>query len=514
MSDHPRIDQLPLTMEGVPVREPIREIFCNSENGTPDNISRAGCLALAMKSNQIGGTDKGHVVWNAWRQEFRTTHFYDSVGRSKFRNCVDFSSQNFEEKLNNLRGFNFGDGALFNQSRWRPLTSFDNAVWGKHSQFSGAIWGDSCRFQGARWGDHCLLIAAKWGKNADFSQARWGTFCNFNVAQWGEFSNFSNAFFEPHIDMSNCSWGHDVQFCYTRFNGDIRFTGSTFNGLARFLSSKDAGSFYSIDFNGCEFKGEVDFGQRKFLGKTNFGLTRPEWKKATVEFDEQGLMVCRNDNFPCFKETGFGNKPVVFAKPPLFHGCELHQDTSFEGAVFPKATGSEEAARAYRTLKLAFSEQQSVREEQRFFKLEMQEEEKGHYVKAKQALSGLKLTVFLREGVAWLLYFFYSLLAAYGFSVVRPFALLMTAWLGFAWLYGSYSDIQPCFSWQSNCTFQSEWLNYSLQQALPLPGFDNQDSQDSEPYKVPLWCLALFKIISLTALFLMGLGIRNLFKLK
>ena len=40
--DHPDIEKLPLEIDGIPVRETIREIFRNPDNGRPDNISKAG----------------------------------------------------------------------------------------------------------------------------------------------------------------------------------------------------------------------------------------------------------------------------------------------------------------------------------------------------------------------------------------------------------------------------------------------------------------------------------------
>lgn len=73
MSAHPDIDKLPLETDGIRVRETIREIFRNPENGAPDNISKAGCLALAIKSNEVGreaGDGKTHVLWNAWCERF------------------------------------------------------------------------------------------------------------------------------------------------------------------------------------------------------------------------------------------------------------------------------------------------------------------------------------------------------------------------------------------------------------------------------------------------------------
>lgn len=129
----------------------------------------------------------------------------------------------------------------------------------------------------------------------------------------------------------------------------------------------------------------------------------------------------------------------------------------------------------------------------------------------------------LREtGFKYVLFKAYKFCSDYGFSVVRPFTLFIAAWLGFAWIYGFYSGVAPCYSWQSYCTFQSEWLNYSLQQALPLPGLDKLVEEASEvfPPSGAWWGLALsvlvvfHKTISLAMLFLVGLAIRNLFKLK
>ena len=52
MSDHPNIEDLPDLLEGIPVREAIRQLFRDPANGMPDNISKAGCLALAHQGLQ------------------------------------------------------------------------------------------------------------------------------------------------------------------------------------------------------------------------------------------------------------------------------------------------------------------------------------------------------------------------------------------------------------------------------------------------------------------------------
>ena len=522
VQDHPDIEKLPLEIDGIRVRETIREIFRNPDNGTPDNISKAGCLALAKQ---------GAIVWNAWRAVFPVISVLKATFPPQYRNRADFSSQNFHGILSDLRNFNFGNGANFNQSIWGTLTKFEGAIWGGDSSFFSAVWSDHCNFERAQWGEFCRFDGALWGETAKFSSAKWGNFCMFNEARWGAFASFAHANLGGWLDFKNCVFEHCAMFDFSCFGKDIRFTGTIFEGLVRFSSSHDADTFPSIDFSGCEFKNEADFGGRKFCGKTNFGLTHESNKKRSLLRDEKGLIVYREDNeFPRFYETDFDRRPVIFHKQPNFHGCEIHQDTSFEGAKFPEPTGTEEAARAYRTLKLAFSKQQAVREEQRFFRLEMAEETMGYRNKAKQALQEFKLLTglregftwilckayaVLREGFTWILYKAYSVLSDYGFSVARPLVLMVAAWLVFATIYGHSSGQEVCWVWYAGCELRGDWLGYSLRQALPIFGFDKPEHTTSLAMKdVAVGWLFLHKTISLAALFLIGLALRNLFKLK
>ncbi len=247
-----------------------------------------------------------------------------------------------------------------------------------------------------------------------------------------------------------------------------------------------------MHFSGAKFLGEFDFSNRQFKSKTRFSMLPDHFKTGILKIGDADI--------------------VVFEKPPIFHGCEIHQDISFEGARFPPATGSEEAACAYRTLKLAFSKQQAIREEQRFFRLEMEEEKEGHRVKGREAAKRFHLFVAFREYGTWFLYWLYKQMSDYGFSMVRPLLMLVLLWLLFAQFYGTYTGIKVCFDvWTDHCKVQTDWLNYSLQQALPLPGFDKlKQSIDG----VSIAWVAVQKTLSLAAIFLIGLALRNLFKLK
>jgi hypothetical protein len=61
---------------------------------------------------------------------------------------------------------------------------------------------------------------------------------------------------------------------------------------------------------------------------------------------------------------------ALFEAAPKFHGCTLHQDTTFPAVENFKDTESESAASAYRTLKLAMENIRARQEEAMFYSLE------------------------------------------------------------------------------------------------------------------------------------------------
>jgi hypothetical protein len=373
--DHPDIEKLPLQVNGQPVREVVRMVFRDPSNGTPDNISKHGCLALAKE---------GCLIWNSWRETFPVVGVNSFAATS---NYADFSEHNFSLEPIDFRNFIFGDAACFYG------TAFNAAL-----------------FTGARFGVRTSFDRCSFAYDADFREIHVGAE-----------SHFTECRFMNPVSFDSSHFGPEIGFEYTTFEKS-----ATFRGV-------------------------------KFAGRTVFDR-------------------------------------AVFRIAPEFHRSELTTDTSFDGTEFPRPSRSDDAVRAYRILKLAFSKQQAIREEQRFFRLEMEEET-------------------LREtGFKRLCFALYKHLSDFGFSLTRPSILFFAAWLCFASIYGVYSGTEICFSWQDSCLLQTEWLNFSFQQALPLPGFEKPGANTN--FHVPIAWLALHKTLSLVALFLFGLALRNLFKLK
>jgi uncharacterized protein YjbI with pentapeptide repeats len=390
---------------------------------------------------------------------------------------VDFSDHDFSSTgPNYFENFEFGDHA-----------DFSRAVFPSGSSFTGAKFGRSCKFVGTRWGDSSTFCKAVFGENAHFDGAQFGGATLFDEAEFINDTYFIGAQF-----------GGATQFLCAKFHGYVNFSALDWDRVkqltgwtdTQFLEAKNFSSgrgiapdnFDQIDFRGAQFLGvpasngesSVDFSNRIFLGKTEFTLC--------------------------------DDKPIKFYSVPKFHGCKIHQDTNFtlENKDFPEATGNDKTARAYRTLKLAFSEHHAIREEQFFFRLEMEEETLRE--------TGLKRWLF--QG--------YKTLSDYGFSFTRPLKYGILGVLVLTAVYGLLSVAGQCTFSGNACHFAPQWLEFSLLQTLPLPGLDNLSEAASKTFwpqgaswKLGLSALVIVhKTISLAALFLMGLALRNLFKLK
>jgi uncharacterized protein YjbI with pentapeptide repeats len=452
-------------------------VFTNPENGSPDNITQAGCLALARL---------GKKAWNEWRLKYpsQVIAFY------VLSNAADFSGYDFNKEPINFNDFKFGHGANFKHAQFGKEANFVGAEFGEYANFIGAKFEYSPRFCDARFGDQADFGGAQFSQNAIFTKVQFGDYVCFDGAQFGDATRFDQAKFGNDASFKGTQFSN-TNFEFTEFGKSAAFTGRNWASLTNQYSecsdkfevikawAEERGlspeTFNSISFAGAKFTDRVDFSGRKFEGHTSFLRT-------------------------------------TFDKAPLFHNCKLHQDTTFDGAIFPDPsadpTENDIAARAYHTLKLAFSQHQATHDEQRFFRLEMAEEARREPQYARHLLFRL-----------------YSFFSDYGFSVSRPFVwLVVIPLLVTVPIYGWLADFTPCFLWQTECQIRFDLLQFSLIQALPLPGLDKwSDSlrQRLFPMASGAWqgimltgILILHKALSLLAVLLMGLALRNLFKMK
>jgi hypothetical protein len=269
------------------------------------------------------------------------------------------------------------------------------------------------------------------------------------------------------------------------------------------LSTGKSDNFVTVSFAGSRFNGVADFSGRTFTRATDFGEVKVR----------QLIALSRAENGEIEEKSVERGTHTSFCKPPNFHGCKLHQDTDFDGADFNDVEGPG-AARAYRTLKLAMSKHQATREEQRFFKLEMQSEYRAE-----------RCSVVSIVPPRWPLFWLYEKFADFGFSIWRPFCLLLGVMFLFGMLYlflhsplGSKATV-----WVWDGEHALELARYAISQSIPLPGLDKMTQNLEETLfrrlgpvdrALLLVLVVLHKLSALLALFLIGLGLRNLFKMK
>lgn len=374
---------------------------------------------------------------------------------------VDVTNHVFEETLF-LSGYVFLTGALFNGATFNKMVSFDNATFEQDAYFIASKFNDGAIFSGAIF---------KHG--AVFNNACFYHIANFNYSKFEAVASFECVEFQFEAHFQGTSF-NIASFDGVLFSKKVDFSGNSF------YNENKLQTFGRISFSGTHFREQADFSNREFKGSTSF----EEFKGQPTQFD------------------------VV----PLFHNCELHQDTTFIEAIFPLPSKTDKsAARAYNTLRHAMNQQQSTREEQRFLKLELDAER-----------------LMAKDGVRQL-YWIYKQIADYGFSVWRPALTLLTLpILCFGMFYGSLTSLNHCTSLLSHrCQFDVgliiQTVEFTLLQSLPPLGLDKMsDPLREELFQIkhPISSFVLVtlvviqKILALFGWFFVALALRNIFKMK
>lgn len=467
----------------------------------PENITRDECLALARC---------GAEAWNAWRNVYP-----GDAGPNL--NVASFAGHDFAGEQINFEGFRFGP-VNFAKARFHRHQKFFRCSFGNGTSFEDAVFDGIVRFGGSTFG------------SVDFSRAQFSNWADFNTCDFGGSAHFDACVFDKGVAFTGAFLRRDVRFNGTRFVDDAHFGGTLFGtdthfecaeflgranfdartwsdlrhiyrepnrsveealSLAQTLSMSPA-EMGDIDFSGAQFSKALSFSGRTFRARATFGTGERPVQTWTEVVDGRDQSV-----------TKYALEPTRFAQAPQFFDCKVSQQLTFEEAIFPEASGDPNAARAYRTLKLAFSQQQATREEQRFFRLEMAEE-------AKAAENS-------RDPAQWL-YIAYRELADFGFSVRRPALLLVVTLLLMLPLYAWQAGLHVCLPSSADCSMTGPLIQFASAHALP--GFEKLAEPASKTLfgeHLGVWTvltLLLHKAISVLALFLIGLALRNLFKMK
>lgn len=366
---------------------------------------------------------------------------------------IDLTNQEFLSI--NMKGYVFFVGVLFSGSVFKGFTECSNTKFHEPANFTATTF------------ENGVFISAEFLSGAIF-----------------EDTIFNNAFF-THTSFELAIFRRAKFFNFATFHGSKikigAFECSTFHGLADFsgntiTNNNSLQRFGQISFAGAVFNKEVNFSNRIFDGLTDFGK------------DE-------------YKSTEFN---IV----PLFHNCVLHQDTTFEDAIFPEPRREDETdARAYNTLRLAMNKNQHLLAEKKFTRYVLESER------------------VLTKGSEYFFFTVYKVISNYGYSILKPFFYLLIFPILLAGIgYSLIESKEICFIKMNHCTFDKtlflNGMKFSFLQEVPL-GLDKtseifmRDYFPNSKSSFRLLILLLFqKTIALIGWFLIGLAIRNLFRIK
>ncbi len=443
---------------------------------------------------------KGRNEWNAWVQrnpradvEFRDQKFGAATASSTDGAHIDFSRFKFpdgdvsfqhlyyDEAVGEyyIRGSNFGEGFVdFSNSDFGSGTvDFSHAVFGADSvDFSYACFGPgNVAFRGVNFGDDRLSFrGAIFGKgDIDFTRAEFGD---------------GDIIFDDAVLSDG-----DADFRWTSYGkGSASFANTTFAGLARFTNLRGVADTSVFSFDGCSFGRLFTFSCDGRLGGP-IDLRRTSLKHDVVVQDIQcGFELEARPNWrSILKSYGTG----------MPHGAEPNSPW------IGRAMDPEDSQRFRKLKELAVGNRNHAKA------LEFHAQE----IRSQRGHGTTKLQDFAQ--------FLYWVASDYGRSVKRPFVWLIALWFSFAGLY-----------WQSRTAF-SEFPAKALSEVIGLTrdfgtvlGYSGSNMLAFIPTggtarqqgiellyggQVPDWVLLMAGVQSILAvilLFLLGLGLRNMFR--
>lgn len=313
-----------------------------------------------------------------------------------------------------------------------------------------------------------------------------------------DYINFSGAIFARSAVFNQAIFSRAPNFHGAIFSGEASFQGTTFSG---FINLQNAAFLDNAWFNRAIFSGATYFSGTKFSHAHRADF-------SGVRFDD----LVSFHNAELMGDTSFAG--VVFERrPPRFHGAKLNDGVAFHEVVWPKPPQSNEqlagarleisAIRAiaqwdvynYQRLKQIMEGLKKHEDELNFFAMEMaaQRVVDGGWGSLRGALNGL-----------------YGAVSDYGRSILRPTLAFFPFFALSAPIFEQSARVgegcAPLTGAQAAGVSLATFLSV-------LPGL-----KDTINYKC-LSTLATFTagfnaVVGAVLLFLIGLGLRNRFRMK
>ena len=210
--------------------------------------------------------------------DFRSATFNDTVEFSSatFSCTADFRSATFDFSEFNSATFNdtvefisatFSDNADFRSTTFSGIAGFNSATFSGIADFRSATFSDNANFRSATFSGTADFRSSTFGGTADFRSATFSGIAGFISATFSGTADFRSATFRVNADFRSATFSANADFRSAIFSWGAEFISATFSSNADFNSAtfSDLANFFH-----AEFKSYTDFSEAKFNSQASF----------------------------------------------------------------------------------------------------------------------------------------------------------------------------------------------------------------------------------------------------
>lgn len=359
-------------------------------------------------------------------------------------------------------GATFQGPVSFHELKSEGAIDFDDAVFHGYAVFTGATFSQRASFKNASFKVEASFYLANFLDSALFNRAIFEGATPFDEAKFSKRASFVGATFKTYVEFKDCVFLDHTDFRDASFSSHVGFARSIFAKAAIFsVIDSQTAKLPDSSWAGAVFKDAVSFENREFSTKGDF---------SGAEFN----------------------------KAPNFHGCAFH-----EAMVFPiesafRERGGDDAAKAYRTLRLAMEKLSARIEVGQFFALEQ---------------DALRNTPGRLRRNEWLMSWAYAKLSDYGRNALKPLIALIVALFLCAGIYACV--VSPEVSLEAKVDHDLLWrsLVFSIQQVAQPFWVWRQPTETilvNTSGSTPLYVALIATIQSVFALVLISLSLLSI----
>ena len=393
----------------------------------------------------------------------------------------DFSHTRFDCKVS-FAGFQFPNPTDFRSATFFSEADFSLVRFNNNADFSSVTFSGEPNFYRARF--YC---------SAEFTSATFSGTANLCEALFNKGVDFQSARFSGSVDFQSATLA-DPNFGSVTFPDYANFKSANFSGLAHFFSAEFSGV---ADFDAAKFSGVADFGSATFYKTANFlsaTFSAMASFRAATFFRRIRFINADFGGNTIFADVRFESRVLDF------RGATMHEATEWHGVTWAppgSKAGAQQQVYAYERLKQEMERLKKDEDEQNFFRRELRAR-RG----LVRPLSG-----------GWLLNLVYQASSDYGNSISGPLL----------WLFGVFAAGASIFARASlHC---GKAMSIKLAAKLSFANIfvflpDKREIMMAD--KTMVDCLsnttqavsAAQSLLGVVLLFLLGLALRNRFRMK